>query len=296
EEKKRIISASRRSDIPAFYSDWFMDRIREGFCRYKNPFGGQILEVRLDPASCLGIVFWTRFPAPMFKHFQVLQNMGFKFYFQFTITGYPKIFETHNPTLDKILDSFKKLSDTISPDLVFWRYDPIILSSITDEGYHLEKFESLCKTLRGYTKRCYFSFADYYSKTRRNLFNLIEKDKITFYQPLLSKQSEISEKLWDIGTHYGFQLYSCCSPFLKGTKILKARCVDDEPFRQMGISSYPKLAPKPSRQGCGCIESTDIGTYNSCIFGCRYCYATKDRGYALGYYKKFGKPIEKNEI
>jgi hypothetical protein len=289
DEKKRIISASRRSDIPAFYSDWFMERIKEGFCQYFNPFGGQLIEVNLAPETCLGIVFWTRFPEPMFKHLSELQKLGYKYYFHFTITGYPQVFETHGPPLNKVIDSFKKISDTISPDFVFWRYDPIILSSITEKEYHYKKFEMFCKTLEGYTKRCYISFADYYSKTRRNLFTLIEKDQITFFQPILKEQFDISQNLWDISIRYGIKLYACCTPFLEGAKINKGRCVDDEVFRQMGIDSYPKLNPKPTRKGCSCIESTDIGTYNSCIFGCRYCYATKNRDLALKYYKRQNK-------
>jgi len=284
--KKKIISASRRSDIPAFYSGWFMDGIKKGVFRYKNPFGGQILETTVNPENCMGIVFWTRYPYPLFKHIPALREMGYKFYFQFTITGYPRVLETHNPPLTRVLDSFKRLSDMISPQLVFWRYDPLILSSITDVDFHLENFEKLCKTLQGYTYRCYFSFADYYSKTKRNFAELVEKYHISFFVPTLEEQITLARSLKDIGETHNLTLYACCSDNLVGGGILKARCVDDEVFRQGKDSSTPPLKPKPSRPGCGCIESTDIGTYDSCPFGCRYCYATKNRDAALEFYKK----------
>jgi hypothetical protein len=277
EGSKKIISASRRTDLPAFHSRWFMEKIKEGLCRYKNPFGAQIFEVRLLPETCLGIVFWTRYPTPMFKYINQLQKMGYKFYFQFTITGYPKIFETHNPKLIKAIDSFKKLSDLISPELVFWRYDPLILSSITDRDYHLSNFESLCKYLEGYTHRCYFSFADYYSKTRQNFMKLVHNDHVSFFMPTLEEQIYLSRDLCDIGKSYNINLYACCSDELVCSGIFKARCVDDEVFKQMGYIPFPKLKPKPTRKGCGCIESTDIGTYDTCRFGCRYCYAAKYR-------------------
>ena len=281
---KKIISSSRRSDIPAFYSDWFIERIREGVCRYKNPFGGQIFEVNINPFTCLGIVFWTRFPIPLFKYIPELQNMGYKFYFQFTITGYPKIFETHNPPLKRVLDSFKKLSDMISPDNVFWRYDPLIFSSITDRVYHLKKFEILSKSLKGFTGRCYFSFADYYSKTRKNFLHLVEEEHLSFYIPTLEEQIKLSSELKDIASVNNIKMFACCSDNLVGNGIHKARCVDDSVFRK-NDSSLPPLKPRPSRPGCGCIESTDIGTYDSCPFGCVYCYATTNRNVAVKYFK-----------
>lgn len=263
-----------------------MDRIKDGFCCYKNPFGGQLLKVSLRPEDCLGIVFWTRYPAPLFKYLKEIEKMGFKFYFHYTITGYPKSFETHNPTLQRALYSFKKLSDMISSDYVFLRYDPLILSSITDSNYHLRFFESLCESLKGFTKRCYFSFVDYYSKTRKNLDILVKKANINFYMPTLKEQISLSRKLNDIGRSHDIRMYACCTDYLTGDGIYRAKCVDDEVFFKAGVNIQKRLKPKPTRKGCGCIESTDIGTYDSCLFGCKYCYGTRDREKAFMNFKK----------
>jgi DNA repair photolyase len=283
--RKKIISASRRTDIPAFYADWFIDRLRCGLFRYKNPFGGNIVEQKITPDECLGIVFWTRFPEPIKKHIPDLQKMGYKFYFHFTITGYPKVFETHNPSLDKAISCFKDLSDRISPDLVFWRYDPIIFSSITSMDYHLRQFEKLCKALHGFTHRCYISFADYYGKTIRNFWQIINTDDVLFYEPTIEQQISLSEKLYEIGKTYNIKLYACCTDIIVGENIEKASCVEDEVLRRLYYPAQPPLKPKLTREQCGCKESVDIGTYDSCLFGCRYCYATRDRNIALGNYR-----------
>ena len=273
----KIISASRRTDIPAFYTRWFLGRIREGYGEWINPFGGQVYRVSLRPEDCLGIVFWTRYPVPLLPHLRSLAGEGYRFYFQFTLNDYSSPLETHNPRPDRALDAFRRLADQISPGLVFWRYDPIILSEGTPRSYHLKKFEELTRALEGWTARCYFSFVSLYGKTQRNL----RQAGVAFRQPSLEEKQNLLRELRDLAAARGITLYSCCEDDLVGAGVEKAHCVDSQVFLALRPELQVDLRPRPTRAECGCIESVDIGAYDSCVFGCAYCYATSSRAAAL---------------
>jgi len=277
---KRIISASRRTDIPAFYTNWFMNRIRAGFCHWINPFGGQVYRVSLRPNDCLGIVFWTRDPRPLMPHLRFLTSEGYRFYFHFTINGYPRILEPHRPPVEEAITVFKRLSDAVSPELILWRYDPIVLSTATPATYHLKQFHYLAANLSGYTRSCYFSFVNLYTKTQRNLQKVEERHGLSFYELGPEKQLELARQLQAIAEAYGIKLYSCCNDLLVGAGIQKARCVDRSSLDGPDSQSVC-LRPAPTRRGCGCLESVDIGAYNTCVNGCIYCYATNSRKAAL---------------
>ncbi len=124
----KIISASRRTDIPAFHARWLLNRLDAGFCHYLNPFSGQVYRVSLRPEDCLALVFWSRNPSPLLPHVANLWERGYRFYFQFTLNGYPQAIETHNPPLKAAIATFQKLSQCLSPEWVQWRYDPITTS------------------------------------------------------------------------------------------------------------------------------------------------------------------------
>ena len=273
----KIISASRRTDIPAFYTRWFLGRIREGYGEWINPFGGQVYRVSLRPEDCLGIVFWTRYPVPLLPHLRSLAGQGYRFCFQFTLNGYSSPLETHNPRPDRALDAFRRLADEISPELVFWRYDPIILSEGTPRSYHLKKFEGLARALEGSTARCYFSFVSLYGKTQRNLRGA----GVAFRQPSLEERQNLLRELRDLAAARRITLYSCCEDDLVGAGVEKAHCVDSQVFLALRPELKADLKPRPTRAECGCIESVDIGAYDSCVFGCAYCYATSSRIAAL---------------
>jgi len=268
----RVISASRRTDIAAFYTPWFVNRVRAGWCEWRNPFGGRVQRVSLRPEDVLAIVFWTRHAAPLLPHLEWLSGEGYRFYFLVTINGYPRPIETHTPPLERAVDVFRRLSDAISPRLTHWRYDPIVLSDLTPVEYHLRRFEELSARLEGFTRRCYFSFVDYYGKTRRNLARL---QPVQFRDPEPEVKTGLTSQLADIAQARNITLYSCCEPGLAGGRIEPAHCVD------AGLIGAA-LKPAPTRPGCGCAASTDIGAYDTCAFGCRYCYATSSRETALG--------------
>jgi Domain of unknown function (DUF1848) len=261
----RLVSASRRTDIPAFYAAWFMNRIRDGYCYWINPFGGQVCRVSLVPEDCAGIVFWTRYPAPLLGGLGNLRARGFRFYFHVTINGYERALEARNPDVANALRAFRALSDAISPARTLWRYDPILLSERTPVEYHLKTFSSLARELAGRTERCYFSFADFYGKTRRNL----ARAGVRFVDPDLETKVSLVSQLKSIAEAHGIALYSCCEDSVLATGVRKAHCVDLELLR-------PDLTlnPRPTRHECGCVESVDIGAYDTCGFDCVYCYAT----------------------
>ena len=267
--KPRIVSVSRRTDVAAFFSPWFFRRLDDGFCRWFNPFNSRQMEISLKPEDVGGFVFWTRYPAPMLPRLAELDSRGFRYYFHVTINGYGREFEPRNPELGRAIDSFRRLSAATSPERTHWRYDPVILSNVTDASYHERRFESLARALAGYTRRCYFSFLDVYGKTRRNLISLERRGGPALSGESTGDRAEVALRLRDIAGECGITMYACCEDALVGRGIEKAHCADPE---LIGISE--PYGPKPTRAECGCAESVDIGAYDTCRFGCVYCYAT----------------------
>ena len=271
----KLISASRRTDIPAFYSRWFLRRLAEGFCDWINPFGGQVLHVSLRPQDTLGIVCWTRNPAPLAASLGALQQAGYGFAFHFTINGYPGELESHNPPVETALRAFRDLARRLPPGRAWWRYDPILLTQATPSAWHERNFSRLAEALEGQTRRCYFSFASFYRKTRRNL----DASGLPWREPAIGEKLELARRLRLIARRHGIDMFSCCDDQLLAAGVEKARCVDASVFLPEAAPSGFKLAP--TRAGCGCTQSVDIGAYDTCAFGCAYCYATTSRRAAL---------------
>lgn len=273
----RIISVSRRTDIPAFYTQWFLNRIQAGFCHWINPYGGQVYRVSLRPEDCLALVFWTRNPAPLLPHLDALRREGYRFYFHYTINGYPPTIESHNPPLHAAVATFRRLAAAVSPDFAHWRYDPIVLGDATPADYHLARFEELARQLEGYTRRCYFSFVDFYGKTERNLRRVEREHGLTFARPELAEQRRLTGQLRDIAMARGITLYSCCNDALTGEGVERSHCIDLDTIAGLRPDLPLALRSAPTRQDCGCVECDDIGAYDTCVFGCAYCYATNSR-------------------
>ncbi|MBN1890404.1 MAG: DUF1848 domain-containing protein [Thermoflexales bacterium] len=271
----KVISASRRTDLPAFYTTWFMNRIRAGFCYWINPFSNQVYRVSLAPEDCLAIVFWTRNPAPLLPHLAELDEKGYQYYFLYTLLAYPRPLEAHTPGLEAAIRTFQTLSERVMPERVFWRYDPIILSSLTPVSFHLERFAYVAQRLAGYTRRCIYSFMDVYGKVQRNLARLSAQDGIEFHTPSVQERHALLREMVRIGQASDVNLYACCEEdYTQVEGIRKSHCVDLDVLRQVTSNPTLELEPRPTRPGCGCVESVDIGSYDTCCFGCAYCYAT----------------------
>jgi hypothetical protein len=277
-----VISASRRTDIPAFYAQWFMNRIRAGFCHWINPFSDRVYRISLAPEDCVAVVFWTRHPQPLLPHLPELDGRGYKYYFLYTLLGYPRVIDAHAPEAEVAVDTFRRLSNLISPSRVFWRYDPILFGSVTPPEYHLEQFAFLAQRLKGYTQRCIFSFLVPYGKTQRNLARLSAKEGIVFEPPDPEQRRRLLVAMVDIARDNGMQLYTCCeADNLQIEGIRRSSCVDLQILRELTSDPNLFLKSKPTRPLCGCVESVDIGSYDTCLFGCAYCYATNSRRVAL---------------
>ena len=263
-----IISASRRTDIPTYYSEWFMNRIREGYALARNPMNAhQVSHINLSPEVVDGIVFWTKNPAPMLDKLPQLKD--YMYYFQFTLNAYEQDVEAGVPLKHKyIVPTFQRLSEMIGPERVVWRYDPILLSDKYTFDYHVKYFELLAKKLASYTQKCTISFLDMYVKTERNVAGLN-------IQPwTLELQDAMAKSLAEIAHSYGLELETCAEGIeLEKYGIKHAHCIDGELFAKLLGCPLKVGKDKNQRKECGCVDSVDIGAYNTCRNGCRYCYA-----------------------
>jgi hypothetical protein len=270
-KQKIIISASRRTDIPAFYSEWFMDRIREGFCCVPNPMypKQKTNPISLKPEDVEIIVFWTRDPKPLMKYLLELDERGYKYYFQYTILGYPKDIEPKAPFLDTAIKTFKELSDMIGKEKVIWRYDPILFSDITPLEWHVRKMSDISDQLRGKTETLVISFIDPYRKKVPDLklspdvFEAESYRKLAEWIGLVMKAKRL-------------KVITCAEKIdLSAYGIEHAKCIDDSLIsRILKRKTISKKDPS-QRKACGCVVSKDIGVNNTCLFGCKYCYAAR---------------------
>ncbi|MDD5936454.1 MAG: DUF1848 domain-containing protein [Clostridiales bacterium] len=270
-----IISASRRTDIPAFYSDWFFKRLEEGFLYVLNPYNRkQVSKIYLNTDTVDCFVFWTKNAGPMMDKLHLLAAKGFQYYFQFTITSYQRDIEPGIEDKNEVINTFKRLSDQLGKKRVIWRYDPIILNEKYTLEYHELWFEAMCKRLSGYTEKCVISFLDLYSKTIRNTKDLHLKQLTT------DEMHQIANLLSTIAKKYNIQIESCCEDIdLSEYGINHGKCIDDRLVSQIIGSKLNVDKDDTQREICGCVKSIDIGQYSTCKHFCRYCYANYNYGH-----------------
>ncbi|GAB4430099.1 MAG: DUF1848 domain-containing protein [Anaerolineae bacterium] len=267
-----IISASRRTDIPAFYMPWFVGRLRAGTVSYPNPFGRQVYQVSLRPQDVHSIVFWSKNYHPFMRYLDVLEESGYRFVCHYTITGAPRVLEPHVPHWRVSVEMLRALATRIGAQRVWWRFDPIVFTDRLDADFYVTRFAALAQALSGYTTRCYFSFATFYAKAQRRL----AAAGVQYRDPPLDEKQELAQMLANVAAEAGMTLYACCQPDLVGGAIRPAACVDAEALAEL-FPAPPLHAPaRPTRPGCGCAASRDVGIYDTCLHGCRYCYATRD--------------------
>jgi DNA repair photolyase len=271
--KKSIVSVSRRTDIPAFFGDWFVQQLEKGHTTVYHPYKHKRITVSLEPQDVAAFVFWSKDYRPFWNYLDVFDRRGYSFVFHYTITGLPSIFEPKVPSAEESCQTLKLISQRYSPQHITWRYDPIIPTDLTPPDYHIDKFRDLCKQLEGYTKRCYISFVNLYSKVLRSLKNYENNFRIIDL-PVFDK-IQMSQNLATIASEYGISMSSCCNKELVGGGITKGHCVDVDLLHELFGINKNDYELKPSRKYCGCYESIDIGSYNTCKHGCIYCYANR---------------------
>lgn len=272
-----IISASRRTDIPAYYSSWFMNRIREGFVDVRNPlYPHRVSRYSLSPEVVDGIVFWTKNPEPMMDKLDSLSD--YPYYFQFSLTSYGKDIEGNLPNKGDIIETFKRLADKVGPERVVWRYDPILLNEKYTFDYQVHAFHEIIKELKGYTTKVTISFIDEYRFGSRSVYGDLQVKEFTD-----ELQNKMAEQLSLIAKDNGLTVDTCAEKIdLQKYGIEHARCVDGRIFEKLSGDKLSRLKTRyeelekdrAQRVECRCVDSIDIGASNTCSNGCRYCYAT----------------------
>ncbi len=269
-----IISASYRSDIPAFYGAWFLKRLESGFCRVVNPYGAQVHEIALTPEAVAGFVFWTRNPGPFRAAFREVARRGFPFVVQITATGYPRALESSVLAPERSVTLVEEICADYGPRAAVWRYDPVLITSVTPPDWHRRNFTALARAFAGKVDEVVFSCAQIYAKTRRNLDRAAQSHEFTWDDPADENKRRLLAELAAIAREQGLKPTLCAQPDLLSPGLEPARCIDAE--RLSDIAGQQIAArTKGNRPGCLCAESRDIGAYDSCPHGCVYCYAVR---------------------
>lgn len=263
-----ILSVSRRTDIPSFYSDWFFERLNEGFVYTRNPMNPkQVSRLELSPETVDCIVFWTKNPVPMLQRLSELAP--YPYYFQFTLTSYGTDIEKNIPhKRDVMIPVFQNLSEQIGSKRVIWRYDPILFTKRYTPEYHVKAFRQMAEVLRGCTEKCVISFVDTYTKNKKKL------QETGIYELPKEELEAFAKELCDIAKDNGMVMASCAEQIdLAHCGIVHNACIDRKLIEEIIGCKLKGTGDKNQRAECCCMESVDIGTYHTCGNGCVYCYA-----------------------
>lgn len=262
-----ILSVSRRTDIPNYYADWFLERLQQGYLDVRNPINAhQVSRIPLAPELIDCIVFWSKNPENLMKRLPELEK--YLYYFQFTLTDYGREIEPGLPERRRLIETFRELASRIGKKRVIWRYDPIFLSEAYTLERHLRAFREIGEELRGSTERVMISFMDFYAKTRRNMKEL-------GIRPMEeAEMRELAAGLAEIAGELGLPIFTCAEEIdLSAEGILHGKCIDKELIQELGGGRMRGKKDKNQRKICGCMESIEVGTYHTCLTGCKYCYA-----------------------
>lgn len=269
-----ILSVSRRTDVPNYYSDWLYNRIRAGYLYVRNPMNAhQVSRIDLSPQVVDCIVFWTKNPADMMARLHELE--GYPYYFQFSLTGYGRDIEPNLPDKRTVLiPVFQHLSSRLGKERVIWRYDPILLNGRYTAEYHVKAFEEIAGRLDGYTEKVVISFVDLYEKAKRNLRGLEVRE------PGQDEMVLLAEAMARIGKKHGMVVETCAEKIdLGSVGVAHGSCIDQQLIERLTGCPLKVGQDKNQRGACGCVQSIDVGSYHTCRNGCRYCYANFSDAY-----------------
>lgn len=267
-----ILSVSRRTDIPSYYSEWFLNRIKEGYLYVRNPMNPhQVSKIIISPEVVDCIVFWTKNPESMLGRLEELKD--YNFYFQFTLTGYGQDIERNIPhKKERMLPVFQELSRKIGKERVVWRYDPILFTEKYSIEYHLKAFTQMAEALKGYTDKCVISFVDVYAKNKKAMQALRIQGKSE------AELKEFARSLRKIAHENNMVIASCAETIdLTDCGIVHNSCIDRELIEKIIGCKLKVPKDKNQRSVCGCVESIEVGTYDTCRNGCVYCYANNSQ-------------------
>lgn len=263
-----ILHTGMRTDIPAFYTEWFINRLKEGFVMVRNPYNPiQVTKYHISPDIVDVIAFCTKNPKPFLSYMDMLKNYGQ--YWFVTITPYGKEIEPNVPDKEEVIKSFQELSQKVGIHSIGWRYDPIFISEEYSVQRHIEDFEHMAALLSGYTNTCVISFIDLYQKVLRNFPEVREVKR--------EERIELAKAFVQIGKKYNITIKACA----EGSELALygvdcSGCMTTEVFEKAIDCSLEVPKVKGARSECGCLLGCDIGAYNTCAHLCRYCYANYD--------------------
>jgi hypothetical protein len=285
-----IISASYKTDIPTFYGDWFMRRLRAGFCKMLNPYNRSIYRVSLAREDVDGFVFWTKNAGPFMSALREVHRLRFPFTLQYTINGYPRELEAAVTDYNHSVDTFRRVADEFGPAAAVWRYDPILFSSLTPPQHHLRSFSSLARALEGVADEVVVSFAQFYRKTKRNLTIAAQEQRFEFDDPADDVKRELLSKLVEIAHAHRMRLSICSQRALLVAGAGEARCVDARRLEACGATAI--TAPVAgNRPDCECFQSGPPSS-DTCPHGCVYCYSVQNRPLAQERFRRHGPDSE----
>jgi hypothetical protein len=273
-----IVSASYRTDIPAFYGEWFKARLAAGYCRVTSPYGGKPYAVALTREAVDGFVFWTRNLRPFRPH---LSRIGrdYPFYVQFTVTGNPRSLEPGVVATDRAIDDLQWLAREFGPRRGIWRYDPIVVTSATPPDWHRTNFAAIAAQLEGAVDEVVMSFAHGYAKTRRNLDAAAARSGFAWRDPEDGEKRALAGELAAIASRHGMKAALCSQNEYRGEGVEAAQCIDAARLGDIAGGPF-KSRVRGNRPDCLCHESRDIGAYDTCPQGCAYCYAVRNQSRA----------------
>jgi hypothetical protein len=271
----QILSVSRRTDIPAFYGAWLVNRLRAGHLFVRQPYSGKMLRVSLEPQDLSAIVFWSKNYAPLLPRLDTIEQYSQNLFFHFTITANHEL-ELNVPDYRETIRDYLFLAKRYGPERLVWRYDPICITDKLSFAVHEERFVQCAELLKGCAERCIISFAQPY---KRALSNLRKYTDHTLVDVPVEKQREYAECLAARAEQYGISLFACCNDHLLSEKIKKASCIDGTRLSAL-FTVTVDTRPAATRKECACTRSIDIGAYDTCAHGCVYCYANSDKNRA----------------
>lgn len=286
----QIVSASRRTDIPAFYTPWLMDRLRAGYARVPNPFNPRrISTVDLRPEHVAALFFWTKDPRPILPHLEELESRGYRTVFHVTVTGLPHLLEPRVPPAADVISAVREISRRVGPGRVVWRFDPVLLSPLTPEKKIISAFDALSSLMEGAVRQVTVSFARPYrqvlSRLRRGGARGYDFPDLTQLPPeeALRRVSPLASALAEIAARRGMVVFSCAERLdLTPLGIRPGACIDGTLIREeFALDLAPRKDPG-QRPECRCLRSVDIGMYGTCRHGCLYCYARGDSALGRG--------------
>lgn len=274
-----VISASRKTDIPAFYGDWLLNRLDEGYCVMKNSFTRQPKRVSLAREDVEAFVFWTKNPKPFMPALCEIARRGFPFYMHVTVTGYGPPMERSVASWQSVVDCCRRVTNTYGPRTVAWRYDPIVITEAMTPGWHVETFARLADAFVGISDEVATSFVEPYRKVRANLDRLAAATGVRWRDPSLEEKRGLVRHLSDLASERGMVLRVCSQPQV-ADGLPEGCCIDPIRLRDVSVAGFSSRSA-PTRPGCNCIQSVDIGEYDTCPQGCAYCYANRDQETAV---------------